>query len=94
MTHQVSIADSLTAYTDRVEGARCRVAVWADQLPDGELDMLRPHLVHGKIRPMFDYLKRDGVQLPFSATSWERHWTGVGRCSCDNQPTDDDRTTL
>ena len=89
-THHVSIADSLAAYETSTPGQRCRVAVWADQLPDGELDMLLPHLTHGKIRPMFDYLKRDGVGLPFAATSWERHWTG--RCSCTRP--DDTGSTL
>ena len=75
----VSIADSLADYHDDT-AVRCRVRVWSDQLPDGEMALLKPHLTHGNIRPVFDHLKRDGINLPYSATSWERHWTG--RCTC------------
>jgi hypothetical protein len=78
-----SLIDSLEGFTTEKPRGICRVGVWENRLTADEMDLLRPHLKHGSIRPLFDRLRHDGVDLPFSATSWERHWTTPRRCSCD-----------
>jgi hypothetical protein len=74
------VADTL-AQLDDDPGERCRVGKWEDALTHEDAESLRAHVVPGRVRPVFDLLRHDGHKLPFSATSWERHFTG--RCPCD-----------
>lgn len=78
----LGVAESLDRF-DHEPGFRCRVAVWADTLPEDDLDALVQHLAPGKVKPLYNFLRSEGHKLPYSSTTWERHWTG--RCPCTRE---------